>query len=122
MHIAGGIRRAAVRCFSAHRPVAPLVALGVPSAGVDHAVLPGRLHRADAAVSSGTALLVGDNDAIAPIMRIASGCLVFGLMVHWLPAPTHLVYALLGTIFVAQAIGVVLMPDSVRPALGLSCR
>jgi len=39
-------------------------------------------------------------------------------MVHYVPAPTHLVYAVLAAIFVAQVIGVVLMPESMPPRAG----
>jgi len=39
-------------------------------------------------------------------------------MVHYVPAPTHLVYAVLAAIFVAQVIGVVLMPESIPRRAG----
>ncbi len=57
-------------------------------------------------------------NAIAPIMGTAVGALVAGLMVHYLPAPTHLVYGLFGAVFIAQFIGVVRMPESVTPMDG----
>src|SRR2546428_10735996 len=39
-------------------------------------------------------------------------------MVHYLPAPTQLVYFVLAAIFVAQVVGVVLMPESIPPRAG----
>jgi predicted MFS family arabinose efflux permease len=57
-------------------------------------------------------------NAIAPILGTATGGLVGGLMVHFLPAPTHLVYAMFGVIFVLQCAGVVLMPESISPESG----
>ena len=57
-------------------------------------------------------------NSIAPIMGTAFGGLVGGLMVHYLPAPTHLVYAVFGAVFVAQSVGVALMPESSRPRPG----
>ncbi len=53
-------------------------------------------------------------NAIGPMVGTGTGGLVSGLMVQYLPAPTHLVYLVLGAIFVIQAIGVVLMPESVQ--------
>jgi MFS family permease len=52
-------------------------------------------------------------NAIAPILGTATGGLVGGLMVHFLPAPTHLVYAVFGVIFILQFAGVLLMPESI---------
>lgn len=57
-------------------------------------------------------------NSIAPIMGTATGGLLGGLMVHFLPAPTHLVYLLLGIIFVLQTIGVFLMPETISPRDG----
>jgi MFS family permease len=57
-------------------------------------------------------------NAIAPIMGTATGALVGGLMVRFLPAPTHLVYAVFGAIFLLQCVGVVLIPESISPAPG----
>jgi MFS family permease len=57
-------------------------------------------------------------NSIAPIMGTASGGLVGGLMVHFLPAPTHLVYALLGAIFILQCAGVLLMSESISARAG----
>jgi predicted MFS family arabinose efflux permease len=52
-------------------------------------------------------------NSIAPMTGTALGGLAAGLMVHFLPAPMHLVYLVLGAIFLLQAIGVMLMPESV---------
>src|SRR5260221_10782582 len=60
-------------------------------------------------------------NAVAPALGTAAGGIVGGLMVHFLPAPTHLVYLVLGAGFLAQAAGVALMTEtaSLRPgALG----
>lgn len=52
-------------------------------------------------------------NSIAPVMGTALGGLVGGLMVHYLPAPTHFVYLLLGAIFVVQALGLSRMSESI---------
>jgi predicted MFS family arabinose efflux permease len=52
-------------------------------------------------------------NSIAPVTGTATGALVGGLMVHFLPAPMHLVYAAFGVIFVLQCAAVVLMPESI---------
>jgi hypothetical protein len=52
-------------------------------------------------------------NAVGPMIGTASGALLSGLMVTYLPAPTVLVYALLSVIFLIQAAGVGLMPESV---------
>jgi predicted MFS family arabinose efflux permease len=52
-------------------------------------------------------------NSIAPITGTALGGLVAGLMVHFLPAPTHLVYGVLGVLFVLQAVGVMFMRESI---------
>jgi predicted MFS family arabinose efflux permease len=51
-------------------------------------------------------------NAVAPMLGTATGGLLSGLAVQYLPAPTELIYAVLGLIFIAQAIGVALMPES----------
>jgi len=50
-------------------------------------------------------------NAVAPMVGTATGGIISGLMVQYLPAPTHLVYLALTAVFVVQAIGLVLMPD-----------
>jgi predicted MFS family arabinose efflux permease len=57
-------------------------------------------------------------NSIAPISGTALGGLIGGLMVHFLPAPMHLIYAVLGVVFVVQAAGVVLMSESSSPLPG----
>jgi predicted MFS family arabinose efflux permease len=57
-------------------------------------------------------------NAVAPITGTASGALGSGLLVQYLPQPTHLVYLVLLGVFVLQAIGVLLMPETSSPAPG----
>lgn len=57
-------------------------------------------------------------NAIAPILGTASGGLVGALFVHFLPAPTHLVYGVLAVVFVLQGLGASRMPESISPARG----
>jgi predicted MFS family arabinose efflux permease len=68
-------------------------------------------------------------NAVAPLFGTASGALVAGLLVQYLPAPTHLVFIVLSFVLAAQLIGVLLMPEttpgqpgalaSLRPEIGL---
>src|SRR5713226_9505441 len=57
-------------------------------------------------------------NSVAPASGTALGGVLAGLMVHYLPAPTHLVYLFLAAIFVAQVIGVLLMSESMPPRAG----
>src|SRR5712671_4132412 len=57
-------------------------------------------------------------NSVAPATGTALGAVLAGLMVHYLPAPTHLVYFILAATFVAQVIGVVLVPESMPPRAG----
>jgi hypothetical protein len=57
-------------------------------------------------------------NAIVPTFGTATGGMLSGYLVQYLPAPTHLVYAVLGVIFVLQGIGVVLMADTIAPVPG----
>ena len=57
-------------------------------------------------------------NAVAPAFGTATGGMLAGLLVQYLPAPTHLVYAVLGVIFVLQGIGVALMADTITPVPG----
>jgi MFS family permease len=57
-------------------------------------------------------------NSVAPATGTALGGILAGLMVHYLPAPTHLVYLVLVAVFVAQAAGVVFMPESMPPRAG----
>jgi hypothetical protein len=53
-------------------------------------------------------------NSVGPMLGTAIGGLMSGLMVAYLPEPTRLVYVVLAVIFVAQAVGVAVMPE---PAL-----
>jgi MFS family permease len=57
-------------------------------------------------------------NSVAPASGTAFGGVLAGFMVHYLPAPTHLVYFVLAAIFVAQVVGVLLMPESMPPRSG----
>ncbi|HVR62374.1 MAG TPA: MFS transporter [Polyangia bacterium] len=57
-------------------------------------------------------------NAVGPMLGTATGALASGLMVTYLPAPTILVYAVLGAIFVAQAIGLRAVRESTTPRPG----
>jgi hypothetical protein len=52
-------------------------------------------------------------NAITPPLGSATGGLLAGVFVHYLPAPTLLVYVVLASVFIAQAIGVVYMAETV---------
>ncbi|MFI6582705.1 MFS transporter [Embleya sp. NPDC050493] len=49
-------------------------------------------------------------NAAAPGIGTGTGALVSGLLVQYLPAPTHLIYLVFVGVFVLQGIGVALMP------------
>jgi hypothetical protein len=57
-------------------------------------------------------------NAVAPTFGTATGGILSGYLVQYLPAPTHLIYAVLCAIFVLQGIGVALMADTIAPAPG----
>jgi MFS family permease len=63
-------------------------------------------------------------NAVAPMLGTAAGGLVAGAMVQYLPAPTHLVYAVLAIVFVAQAVLVNYMAETapMRPGAFASLR
>jgi predicted MFS family arabinose efflux permease len=52
-------------------------------------------------------------NAVAPGIGTATGALVSGLVVQYLPAPTHLVYLALIAVFALQAAGVLLLRETV---------
>jgi MFS family permease len=54
-------------------------------------------------------------NAVAPPFGTATGALVGGVLVQYLPFPTHLVYALFGLVFILQAIGLAYMTESIAP-------
>lgn len=51
-------------------------------------------------------------NSIGPMTGTATGGLLSGLMIQYLPAPTHLVYLVLLAVFIAQAVGVALMTET----------
>ncbi|HEY7176938.1 MAG TPA: MFS transporter [Micromonosporaceae bacterium] len=57
-------------------------------------------------------------NAVAPMTGSATGAIGAGLLVQFLPAPTHLVYVVLFGVFVVQAIGVALMAETSSPTGG----
>lgn len=57
-------------------------------------------------------------NSVAPMLGTAFGGVVAALMVQFLPAPTHLVYAVLAGVFVLQGIGVLLMPETAARRAG----
>ncbi|HEY6033853.1 MAG TPA: MFS transporter [Kofleriaceae bacterium] len=57
-------------------------------------------------------------NAIAPLLGTATGALLAGVLVQFLPAPTVLVYAVLAGIYVVQFVGVLRMPETVTPRPG----
>ena len=63
-------------------------------------------------------------NSVAPMSGTALGGVLAGLMVQYLPAPTQLVYAVLGAVFVLQGIGVWFMAETaeVRPGALASLR
>jgi len=63
-------------------------------------------------------------NAVAPMVGTATGGLMSGLMAQHLPAPTVLIYLMFGAIFLVQAVGVALMPESAarRPGARQSLR
>jgi MFS family permease len=57
-------------------------------------------------------------NGVAPITGTASGALVSGVLVQYLPSPTHLVFVSLLVAFALETIGVLLMPESSTPKAG----
>ena len=57
-------------------------------------------------------------NAVGPMSGTAAGAIVSGLVVQYLPAPTHLIYLILLGVFVVQFIGVVLMAETATPKAG----
>ena len=54
-------------------------------------------------------------NAVAPPFGTAMGALIAGVLVQYLPFPTHLVYAVFGMVFILQAIGLAYMTESITP-------
>jgi len=57
-------------------------------------------------------------NGVAPVAGTATGALVGGVFVQFLPAPTQLVYFAFAAIFVVQLIGVAFMPETVTRRTG----
>ena len=57
-------------------------------------------------------------NAVAPPLGTGVGGLLAGLLVHYLPAPTVLVYVVLAAVFVLQAVGVFFIAETVAPRAG----
>jgi MFS family permease len=57
-------------------------------------------------------------NAITTPLGTATGAIVAGVLVQYLPQPTHLVYYVLAVIFVVQAFGVMLLPEPNAPRAG----
>ncbi|HEX2672531.1 MAG TPA: MFS transporter [Polyangiaceae bacterium] len=57
-------------------------------------------------------------NSVAPMLGTATGGFVSGLMVQFLPSPTHLVYLALLAVFALQGVGVLSMPEMSTPAPG----
>ncbi|HSS67879.1 MAG TPA: hypothetical protein VLK34_04965, partial [Nocardioidaceae bacterium] len=63
-------------------------------------------------------------NAVAPLTGTATGALGSGLLVEYLPEPSHLVYLVLSAVFALQVVGVALIaePGSRRPGAVASLR
>ena len=57
-------------------------------------------------------------NAVAPMTGTATGGILSGLLVQYLPAPTHLVFLLLVVVFVLQFLGVLAMRETSAPTPG----
>src|SRR4051794_3227014 len=57
-------------------------------------------------------------NAVAPGIGTASGALLSGFVVQYLPAPTHLVYLAAVAVFAAQVVGVLAMRETASPRAG----
>jgi hypothetical protein len=58
-------------------------------------------------------------NSVAPGVGTALGAMTSALVVHYLPAPTHLVYLVLLGLFALQAIGVVAIPETAKREPGV---
>jgi MFS family permease len=58
-------------------------------------------------------------NAVAPPFGTATGAIVAGALVRYLPFPTHLVYVVFGLVFILQALALVFMTDSIAPRGGV---
>jgi len=77
-----------------------------------------------AAGAAGAGMLDLDRDrgtltnSVAPMLGTATGAALSGILVQFLPWPTKLVYVVLGFVFAAQALGVLMMPETMSPRPG----
>jgi MFS family permease len=58
-------------------------------------------------------------NAVAPPFGTATGAIVAGVLVQFLPFPTHLVYVVFGLVYILQSLGLVFMTDSIAPRGGV---
>jgi MFS family permease len=58
-------------------------------------------------------------NAVAPPFGTATGAIVAGVLVQFLPFPTHLVYVVFGLVFILQSLGLIFMTDSIAPRGGV---
>jgi len=58
-------------------------------------------------------------NAVAPPFGTALGALLGGIFVQYLPGPTHLLYAVLAAVFIAQGLGLRFMKESVSAQPGV---
>lgn len=72
-----------------------------------------------AASAAGAAMIDLDRDrgtvvnGFAPMLGTGTGSIVAGLFIQYLPAPTKLVFVVLGVVFLLQAAAVLVMPETV---------
>jgi MFS family permease len=57
-------------------------------------------------------------NSVAPPFGTALGGIAAGVLVQYLPMPTHLVYGVFGALFVLQAVGLLLMQETISPRPG----
>jgi len=58
-------------------------------------------------------------NAVAPPFGTATGAVIGGVLVQYLPLPMHLVYAVFGVLFLLQAVGLTYFAESVSPRSGV---
>jgi MFS family permease len=58
-------------------------------------------------------------NAVTPPFGTAAGSVVAGVLVQYLPFPTHLVYATFGVVYLLQAIGLAFMAEPISPRGGV---
>jgi predicted MFS family arabinose efflux permease len=58
-------------------------------------------------------------NSVSPPFGTATGAVVAGILVQYLPLPTHLVYIFFGVVYVLQAIGLLFVTESITPRAGV---